>query len=117
VPRFSTSYRAMDVQRAGGACSAGLLRNDFDISLGLIGVLGVGRALSFNADPDSADTYARTRVKERMLLIFLNGVRSAVNELAKKANERLQDVRKRADEGAQSGDGEREPTAQPEPLP
>ncbi len=112
IPRTATAYYAPDIHRIGITASVGLLEQRSDISLGMIGVFGTGHAQSYSPDSGiNTSTYQRTRATERMFLVFINGVRSAVNVLAKRANERLQKAREEAKTSAQ----EAEPPARPEP--
>jgi long-subunit fatty acid transport protein len=93
VPKYSATYTPPDVHRVGGALSVGLRNEGFDLAIGAIGVFGVGNGLSFSSDPDAGSyTYARTRVTDRMFLVFLNGVKSAISTLAKKADEKLKEI-------------------------
>jgi len=93
VPRYSTTYTPPDVHRVGGALSIGLRNEGFDLAIGAIGVFGVGNALAFTTDPEAGSyTYARTRATDRMFLVFLNGVKSAISTLAKKADEKLKEI-------------------------
>jgi hypothetical protein len=92
VPSFSSSYRAADIHRVGGTVSIGLASDNYDFSLGMVGLYGRGDALSFN-DEGGAATYERTRATDRMFFVFLQGVKSAVKTLASAADERLRQVR------------------------
>lgn len=94
VPRFTSTYQAADVHRAGGALSLGILADGYDISLGMVGVVGRGDALSFNNDLATDETYQRTHATDQMFFLFLNGVKGAVKTLAQKANEKLEELMK-----------------------
>jgi hypothetical protein len=110
IPRVTSVYQMPDVHRVGGAFSVGLVNDGYDISIGAIGVFGRGRGLSYNTDAvDGGPMYQRTHVTDRMFLVFLNGVRSAVKALAKKTDEKLREMLAPAP-GA-------EPDAKPEPPP
>lgn len=112
VPRSAAAYHPPRVHRVGGTLSLGLVSDNYDLSIGMIGVLGRGKALSLGAD-SAADgpAYQRTVAKDRMLLLFLNGVKNAVKSLAKKAEEKLQEVRARL----RTGELDLEPEPKPEP--
>jgi len=99
VPKTSTTYTPPDVNRVGGTLSVGLRNEGYDLSVGAIGVFGVGEGLSFSTDPSAGEAaYARTQVRDRMFLVFLNGVRSAISTLAKQADQKLKEIRTERDE-------------------
>jgi long-chain fatty acid transport protein len=100
IPRYASSYQAPDVHRLGGAFSIGLVSDGYDFSLGVVGLYGRGRALSFSDDA-TEPMYQRTVATDRMFFVFLNGVKNAVRTLASKADERLRqalEVEKRVQE-------------------
>ncbi|MEY4514372.1 MAG: hypothetical protein RLZZ450_6494 [Pseudomonadota bacterium] len=108
VPKVSAQYTPPDVHRVGGTLSVGLRNEGYDLSVGAIGVFGIGRGLSFSPDASVADAaYARTVVRDRMFLVFLNGVRSAISTLATKAEKKITEIR-----AARQDD---EPESKPEP--
>jgi long-subunit fatty acid transport protein len=110
VPKVSSTYSPPDVHRVGGTLSLGLRNEGYDLSVGAIGVFGVGRGLSFSADATAGDAaYARTVVRDRMFLVFLNGVRSAISTLASQADKKIKEIR------AARTEDERQPESQPEP--
>ena len=93
IPRVTSMYQMPDVHRVGGAFSIGLVNDGYDISIGAIGVFGRGQGLSYNTDVgEGGPMYQRTHVTDRMFLVFLNGVRSAVKALAKKTDEKLREM-------------------------
>ena len=93
IPRVTSVYQMPDVHRVGGTCSVGLVNDGYDISIGAIGVFGRGQGLSYNTDTgEGGPMYQRTHVTDRMFLVFLNGVRSAVKALAKKTDEKLREM-------------------------
>lgn len=89
IPRYSPNYRPPDVHRAGAALSLGLVSDGYDLSIGIIGVYGRGKALAFNDDPSNESTYARTTATDATFMVFVNGVKNAVRALAKRAEEKL----------------------------
>jgi len=94
VPKVSSDYTPPDVHRVGGTLSVGLRNEGYDLSVGAIGVFGVGKGLSFSADSsENEPAYARTVVRDRMFLVFLNGVRSAISTLANKADKKIKEIR------------------------
>lgn len=93
VPRRSNEYQPPCVHRVGGTLSFGLVSDGYDISLGMIGLLGRGQALSFDAQATADEAYQRTVAKDRMFLFFLTGVKSAVRALTRKAEETLRELR------------------------
>ena len=93
IPRVTSLYQMPDVHRVGGTFSIGLVNDGYDISIGAIGVFGRGRGLSYDVDAsEGGPSYQRTHVTDRMFLVFLNGVRSAVKALAKKTDEKLREM-------------------------
>ena len=94
VPARSTEYQPPKVHRLGGTLSLGLVSDGYDISLGMIGLVGRGRALSFDAQTTNVDDrYRQTVAKDRVFLFFLTGVKSAVRALTRKAEETLRELR------------------------
>lgn len=109
VPKTSSVYFAPDVHRVGGALSIGLRNEGYDLSIGAIGVFGVGQGQSFTTDPDAgSSTYKRTQVTDRMFLVFLNGVKSAISTLAKQAEKKITEFRTSRDQS------EPEPSLEPD---
>lgn len=94
VPATADKYAPPDVQRVGGTLSIGLVQDNYDISIGAIGLYGRGKGLSYETSQEGPAQFQRTTVTDRMFLVFVNGVRSAVSAIAKKTNEKLQEVRK-----------------------
>lgn len=115
VPKSSATYTPPDVHRVGGTLSVGLRNEGYDLSVGAIGVFGLGHGLSFSPDPGAGDaTYARTTVRDRMFLVFLNGVRSAISTLATQADRKIKEIRAAR---KQAADDEPAPKLEPEPEP
>jgi len=114
IPKYSSTYYQPDVNRVGGALAVGLQSEGFDISLGMIGVVGRGHAMAFNADPSTDTTYQRTIATDRTFLFFVNGVKSAISTLAKHAERSLMDIKRKLIDEAEP---ELEPSARPEHKP
>jgi long-chain fatty acid transport protein len=94
VPKTSVTYTPPDVNRLGSTLSVGLRTEGYDVSVGAIGVFGRGKGLSFSTDPSAGEAvYERTVVRDRMFLVFLNGVRSAISRLATHADQKLKEIR------------------------
>jgi long-subunit fatty acid transport protein len=111
IPKSSASYYDPDVHRFGATLAAGLQSEGFDISLGMIGLVGIGHAMAFSTNPDSDQMYLRTRATDRMFLLFINGVKSAISTLAKRADEGLITIKERLDTEASN-----EPTVPDKPA-
>ena len=113
VPKTSATYTPPDVNRVGSTLSVGVRSEGYDLSVGAIGVFGVGKGLSFNTDPSAGDaTYAGTVVRDRMFLVFLNGVRSAISTLATQADRKLKEIR---DERESAAPEQAAPPMEPRP--
>ena len=115
VPRYSATYFQPDTNRVGGTLSVGLRNQGFDLSIGTIGVFGRGKGMSFNNESTTNMTYQRTVVTERMFLFFLNGAKSAISTLAKKAEQTIMELKNGRAEAAAREDGEQEPVPTLEP--
>jgi hypothetical protein len=114
VPKVSATFYEPDVNRVGGTLSVGLRNEGLDLSVGCIGVFGRGNALAFNADPDAEHMYQRTKMTDRMFLFFLNGVKSAISTLAKKAEKTLMEIKESREE-ARVKEQQEEARAEPSP--
>lgn len=112
VPKTTNTYYAPDVHRVGGTLSMGLVNDNYDISIGVAGLYGRGKGLSYEMGAEGEALYERTHVTDRMFLVFVNGVRNAVTALAKKTNEKLQEVRAWRE---LDRDQKPDPEAKPEP--
>lgn len=119
VPRYSATYFQPDTNRVGGTLSVGLRNQGFDLSIGTIGVFGRGKGMSFNNESTTNMTYQRTVVTERMFLFFLNGAKSAISTLAKKAEQTLMNLKNgRSEEQAEEARDEAHvPAMEPELAP
>jgi hypothetical protein len=112
IPKTSTSYYDPDVNRLGGTLAVGLQSEGFDISLGMIGLFGIGHAMAFDNNPDSGSIYQRTQATDRMFLLFVNGVKSAISTLAKHAEKGLLTIQEKI-----RAEPAEEPRAKDEPPP
>lgn len=98
LPAVSSRYLPSDIHRFGLTLSVGFVTRGYDISLGAIGRIGFGEAMAFSADDPNA-RYVRTSARESTLYVFLTGVRSTVNRLARvtvqKLDERLEQMERK----------------------
>lgn len=116
VPRYSATYFQPDTNRIGGTLSVGLRNQGFDLSVGTIGVFGRGKGMSFNNESTTDMTYQRTIVTERMFLFFLNGMKSAISTLAKKAEQTIMELKhtREQERARQEREAAPEPRMEPE---
>jgi hypothetical protein len=100
VPYETEKCYAPDINRYGGALSVGINAGGYDLSLGSAGLFGRGEGLAFDTRPEASSLYRRTEVADATLFIFLTGIRNAIGKLAKSADEKLQELKKKQREAA-----------------
>lgn len=90
IPDTTTEYRLEQVHHYGGSFGLGVHVGAYHLTMGLAGSRGRGSALSVDTDPASTANYARTRVEERVLYVFITGATRSVARLAQSALHRVQ---------------------------
>ena len=72
-----------DVDMWGASLSVGIRTGDYDVALGVTGLIGSGDGYGYRLG--GATTYVRTGVEDQILYFFLSGAKRAVSRLARTA--------------------------------
>jgi len=90
IPDTTSQYRLEQVHHYGASFGLGVHVGAYHLTMGLAGSRGRGSALSVDTNPSSTAIYARTRVEERVLYVFITGATRSVARLAQSALHRVQ---------------------------